>query len=56
MWSSSALTRSRELELKYRPHVVNFKKLIPSEVVEGLDKLRENYLSSVSVSLAPVFH
>lgn len=56
LWSSSALTRSRELELKYRPHVVNFKKLIPSEVVEGLDKLRENYLSSVSVSLAPVFH
>ncbi len=56
LWSSSALTRNRELELKYRPHVVNFKKLIPSEVVEGLDKLRENYLSSVSVSLAPVFH
>lgn len=56
LWSSSALTRSRELELKYRPHVEHFRKLIPSEVVDGLDKLRENYLSSVGTSLAPLFH
>jgi hypothetical protein len=56
LWSSSALTRNRELELKYGPHVENLKKLIPNEVVEGLDKLRENYLLSVSTSLAPVFH
>lgn len=56
LWSSSALTRNRELELKYGPHVENLKKLIPNEVVEGLDKLRENYLLSVSTSLAPFFH
>lgn len=55
LWSSSALTMSRDLELKYAPHVRNFKKLIPEKVIEGLDALRENFLSGVDISFSALF-